>query len=129
MRHAPIPKKLFVENRKRLVSMLEPNSLVVVNANDVIATNADGTLPMIANSALFYLSGIEQEETVLLIAPDAFDEKQREILFVREASDLLAIWEGHKHSKEEAAKNQRNQIDQTTGRTAINPSADDVRRR
>jgi Xaa-Pro aminopeptidase len=104
MRHAPIPKKLFVENRRRLVSMLEPNSLAIVNANDIIPTNADGTLPMIANSDLFYLTGIEQEETVLLIAPDAFDEKQREILFVREASDLLAIWEGHKHSKEEAAK-------------------------
>jgi len=104
MRHAPIPKKLFVENRKRLVSMLEPNSLAIINANDVIPTNADGTLPMIANSDLFYLTGIEQEETVLLIAPDAFDEKQREILFVREASDHLKIWEGHKHSKEEATK-------------------------
>ena len=104
MRHAPIPKKLFIENRKRLTAKLPKNSLVVVNANDVLPTNADGTLPMVANSDLFYLSGIEQEESVLLLAPDAFDEKQREILFVRETSDLLKIWEGAKHTKEEATK-------------------------
>jgi Xaa-Pro aminopeptidase len=104
MRHAPITPKLFVKNRQQLAARLAPNSLAVINANDIIPTNADGTLPMVANSDLFYLSGIEQEETVLLIAPNAFDEKQREILFVREASEHLKIWEGHKHSKDEAAK-------------------------
>lgn len=104
MRHTPIPQKLFVENRKRLAARLAPNSLVVVHANDLLPANADATLPMVANSDLFYLTGIEQEETVLLLAPGAFDEKLREVLFVRETSDLLKVWEGAKHSKEEATK-------------------------
>ncbi len=104
MRHAPIPQKLFIENRQRLAARLSPNSLVVVHANDLLPANADATLPMVANSDLFYLTGIEQEETVLLLAPDAFDEKLREVLFVRETSDLLKVWEGAKHTKEEATK-------------------------
>lgn len=104
MRHAPIPQKLFIENRQRLAARLAPNSLVVVHANDLLPANADATLPMVANSDLFYLTGIEQEETVLLLAPDAFDEKLREVLFVRETSDLLKVWEGAKHTKEEATK-------------------------
>lgn len=104
MRHAPIPQKLFVENRQRLAARLAPNSLVVVHANDLLPANADATLPMVANSDLFYLTGVEQEETVLLLAPDAFEEKHREILFVRETSDLLKVWEGAKHTKEEATK-------------------------
>ena len=67
---------------------------VVVNANDIPPTNADGTTVMVPNSDLFHLTGIEQEETILLIAPDAFDERQREILFVRETNDHLRTWEG-----------------------------------
>ena len=102
MRHTQIDSALFAENRKRLIQMLLPNSVAVVNANDLLPTNADGSLLMQPNSDLFYLSGIEQEESILLLAPDAFNEKHREILFVREPNDLLKIWEGHKHSKEEA---------------------------
>lgn len=104
MRHAPINSRLFIENRKRLVERLEPNSLAFVNANDLLPTNADGTLIMQPNADLFYLSGIEQEESILLLAPDAFDEKMREILFVREPSEHLKIWEGHKLNKTEASK-------------------------
>ena len=104
MRHAPIPAKLFVENRKRLCARLAPGSLAVLHASDVLPSNSDGTLPLVANSDLFYLSGIEQEQTVLLLAPDAFDEKLREVLFVRDTSELLKTWEGAKHSQAEAAK-------------------------
>lgn len=104
MRHDVIDPKLFVENRQRLKALLPPKSLVVVNANDIPPTNADGTLALPANSDLFYLSGIEQEESILLIAPNAVDEKMREILFLRETSDLIAVWEGHKHTKDEAKK-------------------------
>ena len=104
MRHAPIASTLFAANRKRLADLLPAGSLAVVNANDVLPTNADGSLPMVANSDLFYLSGIEQEESILVVYPDAFDEKLREVLFVREPSEHLKIWEGHKHSKEEATK-------------------------
>jgi Xaa-Pro aminopeptidase len=104
MRHAPIGSKLFVENRQRLAARLRPNSLAVVNANDVLPTNADGSLVMVPNSDLFYLSGIEQEESILVIAPDAFDPKLREVLFLRQPNEHLKIWEGHKLSKEEAQK-------------------------
>ena len=102
MRHAPIDSQLFIENRKRLTSLLAPNSLAAINANDILPTSADGSLPMQPNTDLFYLTGIEQEETILLLAPNAFDEKLREVLFLRETNDLLKIWEGHKLTKPEA---------------------------
>jgi Xaa-Pro aminopeptidase len=102
MRHKLIEPRLFVANRQRLAALLPPNSLVVVNANDVPPTNADGTTALPANSDLFYLSGVEQEQSILVLFHDADDEKHREILFLRETSEELAIWEGHKLTKEEA---------------------------
>ena len=104
MRHLPIKSQLFKENRKQLSELLVPKSLAVVNANDVLPTNADGSLVMHPNSDLFYLSGVEQEESILLLFPDASDPKLREILFVREPNEHLQIWEGYKHSKEDARK-------------------------
>ncbi|MGB0581664.1 MAG: aminopeptidase P N-terminal domain-containing protein, partial [Limisphaerales bacterium] len=104
MRHLPINSKLFTENRKRLTELLPPGSLAVVNANDVPVTNADGTTGMIANSDLFYLTGIEQEESILVLFPDAHEEKHREILFLREPNEHLKLWEGYKHSVEDAQK-------------------------
>ena len=104
MRHLPIKPKLFKDNRIRLAKLLTPKSLAVVNANDVLPTNADGTLLMHPNSDLFYLSGIEQEESIFLLFPDAADPKQREILFLREPNEHLQIWEGYKHSKADARK-------------------------
>ena len=76
----------------------------MVNANDILPTNADGSLPLFPNTDLFYLTGVGQEESILLLYPDAADEKQREMLFLRETSEELAIWEGHKLTKEEARK-------------------------
>ncbi len=102
MRHAPIDPALFIENRARLRPLLRPGSLVVVNANDIPPTNSDGTTRLIPNSDLFYLSGVEQEESVLMLFPDAEDERMREILFLRETSELIAIWEGHKLTRDEA---------------------------
>lgn len=104
MRHAPIDSKLFTENRERLKKLLPPKSLAIVNANDVLPTNADGSLLLHPNSDLFYLTGIEQEESILLVAPDAHEPKHREILFLREPSEHLKIWEGYKHSKDDAQK-------------------------
>ena len=102
---APRPaSSLFAANRRRLAELMAPRSLAVAHANDILPTNADGVLRMHANADLFHLTGIEQEESVLVLAPDAFDKKQREILFLREPNEHLAIWEGHKHSKEEARK-------------------------
>ena len=104
MRHKPIKSKLFTQNRKRIAELMAPKALAVLNANDVLPTNADGTLPMEPNADLFFLSGIEQEESVLLLFPDAAEEKHREILFVRKPNEHLQIWEGYKHSKEDARK-------------------------
>ncbi len=102
MRHLPISSDLFVQNRARLVQKLLPGAVAIVNANDVLPTNADGSLALVPNSDLFYLSGIEQEESILLLYPDALDPKHREILFLRETSDDLRIWEGYKHTKDDA---------------------------
>ena len=94
--------KLFTANRERLVSLLPPRSLAVVNNNDLPATNADGSLPLVVNSDLFYLTGVEQEQSILLINPDAEDANHRESLFLREASPENELWEGHKLTKAEA---------------------------
>lgn len=104
MRYPPIAPKLFTENRKRLAGMMAPSSLAVVNANDLMPRNSDALSLMVPQTDLFWLSGIEQEETILLLCPQAFDEKLREVLFIRETSDLLKIWEGHKHSPAEASE-------------------------
>lgn len=103
-RPTPVDNRWFREHRQRLTTLLPPGSLAIVNANDILPTNADGTLAISANSDLFYLTGVGQEETILLLFPTADDEKHREILFLRETSDLIATWEGHKLTKDEARK-------------------------
>ncbi|HWI57384.1 MAG TPA: aminopeptidase P N-terminal domain-containing protein, partial [Bacillota bacterium] len=104
MRYRPINPQMFINHRANLKKLLLPNSLAVVNANDILPTNADGSLRLHQNSDLFYLTGVDQEESILLLYPDAHEENMREILFLRETSDLIAIWEGHKLTKEEARK-------------------------
>ncbi|MEK0451350.1 MAG: Xaa-Pro aminopeptidase [Verrucomicrobiota bacterium] len=104
MRHDPLPTSLFNENRARLAKLLPPRSVAIVNANDILPTNADGSLLMRANSDLFYLTGVEQEETILVLFPDADDEKLREVLFLREPNEHNELWEGHKLRKDEAQK-------------------------
>lgn len=93
---------MFSTNRERLKRLLPPGSLVILNANDVPPTNADGTLAMVPNSDLFYLTGVEQEHSILLLNPGAEDEKHREMLFLREPSHENELWEGHKLTKPEA---------------------------
>ena len=102
MKYAPIPCKLFIENRKRFVKHLKPSSPAVFNSNDIMPTNADGAMPFRQNNDLFYLSGVDQEESILVIFPDASEEKHREILFLKETSEKIAIWEGAKLTKEQA---------------------------
>ena len=104
MHHEPIDPQLFISNRERLKRLLPSKSLAVVNANDVPPANGDGTLAMIPNSDLFYLTGITQEQTILIQYPDADDEKHRELLFLREPTPENELWEGHKLTKEEARK-------------------------
>jgi len=102
MRYNKIDKELFVTNRKKLVTGLQANSVAVVNANDIMPTNADGTMRFRQNSDLFYLTGVDQEETILVLCPDFPDKKYHEVLFLRETNEHIATWEGHKLTKEEA---------------------------
>src|SRR6187551_4058224 len=104
MRYKSISKELFVSNRKRLLKEIKSNSVVVANSNDIMPTNSDGTMRFRQNSDLFYLTGVDQEETILVLCPDFPDKKYREVLFLRETSDMIATWEGHKLTKEEARK-------------------------
>ncbi len=104
MKYQPINSSLFVENRERLAQKLKPKSLVIFNSNDPMPTNADGTMGFHQNSDLFYLSGIDQEESILLIFPDCPDPKYREVLFLKETSELIAIWDGYKYTKEHATE-------------------------
>ncbi|GAB3201692.1 Xaa-Pro aminopeptidase [Pontibacter aydingkolensis] len=104
MRYAPIAQELFVRNRRRLVKHLKQSSVVIFHSNDVMPTNADGTMPFRQNNDLFYLSGIDQEESILLLFPDARDPRMQEILFVRETNDHILTWEGYKLTKKQAAE-------------------------
>lgn len=102
MRYSPIDPQLFVENRRRFLEYLPPRSLALFTANDILPTNADGTLPFTQNRDLFYLTGVDQEESLLILFPDAFQAQHRAILFLQETNDEIARWEGEKLSKARA---------------------------
>ncbi len=102
MKYLPLSSDLFIKNRKRFVKELKENSVAVFNSNDILPTNADGHMAFIQNSDLFYLCGIDQEESILVIFPDASTKAWREMLFLRETNKQIAVWEGHKYTKEEA---------------------------
>ena len=102
MRYETISPDFFVRNRSHLRELLKPNSMVILHANDIYPTNADGVMAFKQNSDLFYLTGVEQEETTLLLMPDAVDSKEREILFIKETSEQIAIWEGDLLTKDQA---------------------------
>ncbi len=104
MRYQDINPALFVSNRNQLAKALKPASLALFNSNDSMPTNADGHLPFRQNNDLFYLTGVDQENSILVICPDFPDKKYREVLFVQETNEQIAIWEGHKLTKEEAHK-------------------------
>ena len=104
MKYDLIDSKLFVKNREKFMSQMKPESIAVFNSNDIYPISADSTLPFEQHRDIFYLSGIDQEESILLLFPDAPDPKHREILFLKETNEHIAIWEGHKLTKDEAFK-------------------------
>ena len=104
MKYLPIDSSLFVQNRQRFAAKLKSNAIAVLNSNDIMPTSADGVRSFIQNTDLFYLTGIDEEESILVIFPDAREEKHKEILFIKETNEEIAIWEGPKYSKEEASK-------------------------
>lgn len=102
MRYAPIDPSLFVKNRQRLARCLPPKSIAVINASDLMPTSADGTHRFVQHSDMFYLSGIDQAESILVICPDADEAKHREILFVRQTDEKIAVWEGEAYTQQTA---------------------------
>jgi len=104
MRHSLIDPQLFATNRKHLLERMPANTLSVLNANDLMPSNADGTLPYHPNSDLFYLSGIEQEESILVLQPSAPKHSEQAHLFIRKPNPTLQLWEGYKLNKTDARK-------------------------
>lgn len=102
MKYTPINNSLFIKNRKNFTSKMKPNSLAVFNSNDIYPISADSTLPFQQHRDIFYLSGVDQEESILVLFPDCPKEKHREILFLRETNEHIAVWEGEKLTKEKA---------------------------
>ncbi|MFH4966761.1 aminopeptidase P family protein [Gaetbulibacter sp. M240] len=102
MKYHPIDKNLFVKNRKNFASEMKSNSLAVFNSNDIYPISADSTMPFQQHRDIFYLSGVDQEESILVIFPDCPNKKHRELLFLKETNDHIAVWEGEKLTKEKA---------------------------
>ncbi len=102
MRYEPLGQEFHTRNRENLSKSMKPNSIAIFHSNDKMPTNADGLMPFRQNNDILYLSGMDQERSILVLFPDFPDENRREILFLQETSDLIAIWEGHKFTKEEA---------------------------
>jgi Xaa-Pro aminopeptidase len=103
MRYKTINNALFINNRLHFKAHLLASSIAVFNSNDIMPTNADGIMGFRQNNDLFYLSGIDQEDTILLIYPESLTQKYREILFIKETNEHISIWEGNKLSKKDAA--------------------------
>lgn len=102
MKYHQIDRNLFIKNREKFIAQMAPQSLAVFNSNDIYPVSADSTLPFAQHRDIFYLSGVDQEESILVLFPDAFEEKHREVLFLRETNERIAIWEGEKLTKERA---------------------------
>ena len=98
MKYSQINPNLFINNRNLLSAKLEENSIAIFNANDIMPTNSDGTMPFKQNSDLFWLSGVDQEESVLAIVKN--NNQVEEMLFLKETNEHIAIWEGAKLDKE-----------------------------
>jgi Xaa-Pro aminopeptidase len=104
MKYQQIDSSLFIKNRKNFIAQMKPSSLAVFNSNDIYPVSADSTLPFAQHRDIFYLSGVDQEESILVLFPDCPNPKHREILFLKETNDHIAVWEGEKLTKAAALK-------------------------
>jgi Xaa-Pro aminopeptidase len=102
MKYHRIDSNLYIKNRKKFVNQMHKGTLAVFNSNDIYPISADSTMPFQQHRDILYLSGVDQEESILVLFPDCHLEKHREILFLKETSDLIAIWEGEKLTKDTA---------------------------
>lgn len=102
MKYDPINKKFFTENRRRFTSQMKPKSIAFFQSNDEMPRNGDQTFKFRQNSDIYYLSGIDQEQSILVLFPDCPLSQYKEILFLRQTNEKIAVWEGHKYTVEEA---------------------------
>ncbi len=102
MKYHSIDSRLFIKNRNKFMAQMKPKSVAVFNSNDIYPISADSTLPFEQHRDIFYLSGIDQEESILLLFPDAPDESQKQMLFLKETNEHIAVWEGEKLTKKAA---------------------------
>ncbi|MFT4781037.1 MAG: Xaa-Pro aminopeptidase [Pseudohongiellaceae bacterium] len=102
MKYHKIDSSLFINNRHNFISKMKPDSLAVFNSNDIYPISADSTMPFAQHRDIFYLSGVDQEESVLVLFPDCPKENHREVLFLKETNEHIAVWEGEKLTKEAA---------------------------
>lgn len=104
MKYHQLPTNLFVKNRAKFIAQMKPNSIAIFTSNDVYPVSADSTLPFEQHRDIFYLSGVDQEESILVLFPDAYFAKHREILFLKETNEHIAVWEGEKLTKTRATE-------------------------
>ncbi|MBV7269653.1 aminopeptidase P family protein [Winogradskyella luteola] len=104
MKYNLIDHNLFIRNRNNFMAKMKPSSLAVFNSNDIYPISADSTMPFQQHRDIFYLSGVDQEESILVLFPDCPKEKHREVLFLKETNEHIAVWEGEKLTKEAALK-------------------------
>lgn len=102
MKYHRINKDLYIHQRSEFTKQMKPNSIAIFNSNDIFSTSADSTVPFVQHRDILALSGVDQEESILVLFPDAHQEKHREILFLKETSETIKIWEGEKLTKETA---------------------------
>ncbi len=102
MKYEQISSELFKRNRAKFMAQMKPKSIAIFNSNDIYPISADSTMPFQQHRDIFYLSGVDQEESILLLFPDSIDKINKEILFVRETNEHIAIWEGEKLDKTQA---------------------------
>ncbi len=104
MKYELIANDAFYTNRSNFCSKLKPKSLVLINSNDEFPRSGDQNHAFKQNADLFYLTGIDQEQTILLLFPDCPNPLYKEVLFLRQTNEQIAVWEGHKYTREEAEK-------------------------
>jgi Xaa-Pro aminopeptidase len=102
MKYDRIDKSLYINNRQNFTAQMAANTLAVFNSNDIYPVSADSTLPFAQHRDILYLSGVDQEESILVLFPNASNPAHREVLFLKETSELIAIWEGEKLTKQTA---------------------------
>ncbi|MEB0263627.1 aminopeptidase P N-terminal domain-containing protein, partial [Mucilaginibacter sp. 10I4] len=104
MKYLPLNEQLFTNNRKNFVSRIKSNSIAIFHSNDEYPRNGDQNFIFKQNPDFYYLTGIDQEQSILVLYPDCPNQQYKEVLFLRQTNEHIAIWEGHKYTKEEARK-------------------------